>query len=89
MQFLNREEIEFWSEFPRNSKFYHDHLRELKKILETPQASQDRSRSKQAKDNEVRNLDMAIMTALDFLPFAHKKFCQMYRIDESRLFTDE
>lgn len=29
------------------------------------------------------------MTALDFLPFAHRKFCQMYRIKESRLFTDE
>ena len=32
---------------------------------------------------------MAIMTALDFLPFSHNKFCQMYRIDQSRLFTDE
>ena len=41
IQFLNREEIKFWKQFPRNTKFYHKALGEIKRILETPMRVQD------------------------------------------------
>ena len=33
-QFLNREEIKFWKEFPRSLNFYHSSLHKIKKALE-------------------------------------------------------
>ena len=34
-QFLNREEIKFWKEFPRSLKFYHQSLFGIKQALES------------------------------------------------------
>ena len=33
-QFLNREEIKFWKEFPRSLNFYHSNLCEIKQAVE-------------------------------------------------------
>ena len=32
---------------------------------------------------------MAIYTALDFLPFTNRRFCQMFNMDENKMYTDE
>ena len=34
LKFINREEIKFWDDFPRNQKFYHQSLAALKQLLE-------------------------------------------------------
>ena len=38
---------------------------------------------------EVRDVDLLILTALDFQPFASRKFCQLFGAQQSELFTDD
>ena len=64
-QFLNREEIKFWKEFPRSLKFYHSNLREIKQAVE-PASSAKKSRQISTNTVDVRDIDLLILTALDF-----------------------
>ena len=38
---------------------------------------------------EVRDIEMVVLTALDFMPFANPKFCQMFGFELQPLFTDD
>jgi len=64
-QFLNREEIKFWKDFPRSLKFYHENLHKVKLGVEP--ANRNQKASAEATNMlEVRDLDLLILTALDF-----------------------
>ena len=56
-QFLNREEIKFWKEFPRSLKFYHSNLRDVKQAIEPVSAVQSQRSVHTGNAIEVRDID--------------------------------
>lgn len=41
--FLQTEETEFWKDFPRQKKFYNQHLQKLKDIFDKPEVARKQS----------------------------------------------
>ena len=94
-EFLNREEIKFWKEFPRSLKFYHKSLHGIKQALESTEASSSHKNGIQnlsvhaTNTLEVRDVSDLILMVLDFQPFASWKFCNIFSVEQSELFTDD
>ena len=83
-QFLNREETTFWKDFPRQKKFYHEHLHKIRETFDFKLEGRTATQS-----DDVRDIDEMIKTILDYLPFGSRKYCQHFNLEHCPLLTAE
>lgn len=89
MDFIAREEINFWSEFPRKLKFHDNGLFEIHRFVEIASNKVAAGVSSSQSTTDVKDIDMAVMTILDFMPFSSRKFCQLFNLKPKEYCTDE
>lgn len=82
---MQYEETEFWKDFPRQKKFYSQHLSKIRQVFDKP----DPAFRLSGQSDVVRDVDEMLRVILDYLPFASRKYCAMFNLEHCEFLSDE